>query len=39
MNTAAIRKYPIGIQSFEKLRSKGFLYIDKMDFVYHLAAS
>lgn len=39
MNTAAIRKYPIGIQSFEKLRSKGFLYIDKMDSVYHLAAS
>lgn len=31
------RKLPIGIQSFEKLRSEGFLYVDKTAFVYQLA--
>lgn len=28
--------YPIGIQSFEKLRSEGFLYVDKTAYVYQL---
>ncbi|MCD8270003.1 MAG: ATP-binding protein [Parabacteroides sp.] len=36
---AAVRKLPIGIQSFEKLRKEGFLYIDKTAFVYELATS
>lgn len=31
------RKLPIGIQSFEKLRSEGFVYVDKTAFVYRLA--
>ena len=31
------RKLPIGIQSFEKLRREGFLYVDKTAFVYRLA--
>ena len=31
------RKLPIGIQSFEKLRSEGFLYVDKTAFVFRLA--
>lgn len=31
------RKLPVGIQSFEKLRSEGFLYVDKTAFVYQLA--
>ena len=31
------RLYPIGIQSFEKLREKNFLYVDKTDMVYQLA--
>lgn len=31
------RKLPLGIQSFEKLRGEGFVYIDKTAFVYRLA--
>lgn len=31
------RKLPIGIQSFEKLRSEGFVYADKSAYVYKLA--
>lgn len=34
---APLRKLPIGIQSFEKLRSHGYLYVDKTAFVYELA--
>ena len=30
-------KYPIGIQDFEKLRTKGYSYVDKSQFVYKLA--
>ena len=32
-------KYPLGIQSFEKLRKNGCVYIDKTDYVYKLAYS
>ena len=32
----AIRKLPIGIQSFEKLRTGGCLYVDKTDLIYKL---
>ncbi|MBW2708459.1 MAG: AAA family ATPase, partial [Deltaproteobacteria bacterium] len=31
-----MKKYPIGIQSFEKIRSGNFYYIDKTEFVYAL---
>ncbi len=31
--------YPIGIQSFEKLRTGGFVYVDKTALVYNLAAT
>ena len=31
------RKLPIGIQNFEKLRSEGFMYVDKTAFVFRLA--
>ncbi|WP_294629370.1 ATP-binding protein [uncultured Bacteroides sp.] len=31
------RKLPIGIQSFEKLRSEGFVYVDKTALVFRLA--
>ncbi len=31
--------YPIGIQSFEKLRKGGYLYVDKTAFVYELATT
>lgn len=32
-----LRKLPMGVQSFEKLRSEGFLYVDKTALVYRLA--
>jgi len=31
------RKLPIGVQSFEKLRNEGFLYVDKTKYIYELA--
>jgi hypothetical protein len=34
----AMRKLPIGIQDFEKLRTGGFVYADKTDFIHKLAA-
>ena len=33
------RKLPIGIQSFEKIRTGGFTYIDKTDLIYRLAST
>ncbi len=33
-----IRKLPIGIQSFEKLRNENFLYVDKTEFIYRLTS-
>lgn len=30
-------KYPIGVQSFEKIREEGFVYIDKTKLIYNLA--
>lgn len=30
-------KYPIGVQSFEKIRQAGFVYVDKTDLIYKLA--
>ena len=30
-------KYPIGIQTFEKIISEGYVYVDKTDMVYSLA--
>ena len=33
------RRYPIGVQSFEKIREGGFLYIDKTALVYDLVTS
>ncbi|MDR1467825.1 MAG: ATP-binding protein [Spirochaetaceae bacterium] len=32
----ALRKLPIGIQDFEDLRRKGFLYVDKTDYLWRL---
>ena len=39
MATSAIRKYPIGIQSFEKLRRGQYIYVDKTNLVYQLATA
>ena len=33
---ATKRKYPVGVQSFEKLRKEGCLYIDKTPFIYKM---
>ena len=30
------KKYPVGIQSFEKIRNEGLFYIDKTDLIYKL---
>ena len=32
----ALQKLPLGIQSFEKIRREGYLYVDKTDLVYQL---
>ena len=34
-----LRRLPIGIQSFEKLRTRGFVYVDKTEYVYRLVHS
>lgn len=39
METMPIRKLPIGIQDFTKLREEGFLYVDKTALVYLIAIS
>lgn len=36
METMYARKYPIGIQDFEKIRNEGYLYIDKTELMYRL---
>ena len=33
-----IRRLPIGVQSFEDLRVKNFIYVDKTEYVSKLAA-
>ena len=33
----AIRKLPIGVQGFDKLRNEGYLYVDKTKYIYELA--
>ena len=33
------RRYPIGIQSFERLRNDNCVYIDKTELIYRLASS
>ncbi len=30
-------KLPIGIQSFESLKNNGYIYVDKTEYIYHLA--
>lgn len=32
-----VRKLPIGIQSFDKLRTENYLYADKTEFIYQMA--
>ena len=30
------RKYPVGIQSFEKIRKDGYIYVDKTPLIYKM---
>lgn len=39
INPSALRKLPIGIQSFEDLRREGYLYVDKTALVYRLVTT
>ncbi len=34
-----VMKYPIGIQQFEELRRKDFVYVDKTEYIYQLAST
>ena len=36
LQKSKIMKYPIGIQTFERIRNDGFVYVDKTDLVYKL---
>ena len=31
------RKLPVGVQSFEEIRKKGYMYVDKTDIIWNLA--
>lgn len=33
----AARRYPIGIQTFERLRNENYMYVDKTEYIYRLA--
>ena len=39
MNTSGQRKYPIGIQTFSKIREGNYLYIDKTELIYRIVHS
>lgn len=34
-----VRKYPVGVQTFEKLRQEDFVYIDKTELIYKMVSS
>ena len=36
MNQPALKKYPVGIQTFSKIREGDYLYIDKTEYVYRM---
>ena len=36
MVVSARRKYPVGIQSFEKIRTEGYVYVDKTPLIYKM---
>ena len=38
MDSIAVRKLPIGVQNFEKMRRDGYLYVDKTKYIYKLVA-
>ena len=36
MTTKNLRNLPIGIQTFEKIRMEGYVYVDKTDLVWRI---
>ena len=36
MTQLILKKYPVGIQTFSELITKGYLYIDKTEYVYRM---
>ncbi len=32
-----LRRFPAGVQDFEKIRTDGFVYVDKTEYIYELA--
>lgn len=36
-DNSALRKYPVGIQTFERIINEGYVYVDKTDLVWKLA--
>ena len=39
MTQLVLKKYPVGIQTFSELITKGYLYIDKTEYVYRMTHS
>ena len=39
MGQTGRRKYPIGMQTFERIREEGYVYIDKTALIYDLVTS
>ncbi len=33
----AQRRFPVGVQDFEKIITEGFVYVDKTEYIYNLA--
>ena len=31
-----LRRFPAGVQDFEKIRTDGFVYVDKTEYIYEL---
>ena len=31
------RRFPVGVQDFEKIITEGFVYVDKTEYIYNLA--
>lgn len=37
MSGLDVRRYPVGIQTFEDIRREGYVYVDKTEFIWRLA--
>lgn len=39
LSMESLRKLPVGVQSFEKIRTNGYIYVDKTEYVYEMVHS